>query len=286
MDVAIAGGAESMSRAPYNIPSERWGQKMGDAKVVDMLVGALSDPFSHGHMGITAENLSAKFKISREEQDAFAAESHLRAARTREAGYFKDQILPFEIDGKKGKVVFDRDEHICADVTAENLRSLKPVFKKDGTVTPGNASGINDGAAALVMMDAATAAKKGLKPLARLVGYGVAAVEPSEMGFGPVPAVQNLMKRIGMKVGDMDVIESNEAFAAQALTVAKSLGFDPAKTNHNGGAIALGNPVGASGAIITVKALYELKRINKKYGLITLCIGGGQGIAAMIENLN
>ena len=283
--VAIAGGAETMSRAPYTIPSERWGQKMGDAKVIDMLVGTLSDPFGHGHMGITAENLSAKWNISRDDQDAFALASHHRAAKAREAGFFKDQILPFEIEGKKGKTLFDADEHIRTDVTAENLRSLKPVFKKDGTVTAGNASGINDGAAALVMMEASLAAQKGLKPLARLVAYGVAAVEPSEMGIGPVPAVNNAMKKAGLTVADMDVIESNEAFAAQALAVAKNLSFDAAKTNPNGGAVALGHPVGASGAILTVKAIYELKRISKRYALVTLCIGGGQGIAAVIENL-
>jgi len=285
VDVAIAGGAETMSRAPYTVPAERWGQKMGDAKLIDMLVGTLSDPFGHGHMGVTAENLSVKWSVSRDEQDAFALESHRRAAQARDAGYFKDQIVPFEIDSKKGKIAFDRDEHIRTDVTAENLKSLKAVFKKDGTVTAGNASGINDGAAALVMMDAKTAAKKNLKPMARLVGYGIAAVEPSEMGIGPVPAVQNVMKKTGLSIADMDVIESNEAFAAQALSVAKNLGFDPAKTNPNGGAVALGHPVGASGAILVVKTIYELKRTNKRYGLVTLCIGGGQGIAAVIENL-
>ncbi len=285
VDIAVAGGAETMSRAPYIIPAERWGQKMGDAKVIDMLVGTLSDPFGHGHMGVTAENLAVKFQVTRDEQDAFALQSHQRAAAAREAGYFKDQILAFEIDSKKGKVAFDRDEHIRTDVTPDNLRTLKPAFKKDGTVTAGNASGINDGAAALVMMDAATAAKKGLAPLARLVSYGVAAVEPSEMGIGPVPAVHKALEKAGLKISDMDVVESNEAFAAQALAVAKNLGFDPAKTNPNGGAVALGHPVGASGAIITIKAIYELKRTGKRYGLITLCIGGGQGIAAVIENL-
>ncbi len=285
VDIAVAGGAETMSRAPYIIPAERWGQKMGDAKVIDMLVGTLSDPFGHGHMGVTAENLAVKFQVTRDEQDAFALQSHQRAAAAREAGYFKDQILAFEIDSKKGKVAFDRDEHIRTDVTPDNLRTLKPAFKKDGTVTAGNASGINDGAAALVMMDAATAAKKGLAPLARLVSYGVAAVEPSEMGIGPVPAVHKALEKAGLKISDMDVVESNEAFAAQALAVAKNLGFDPAKTNPNGGAVALGHPVGASGTIITIKAIYELKRTGKRYGLITLCIGGGQGIAAVIENL-
>ena len=286
VDIAIAGGAESMSRAPYSLPTERWGQKMGEARVVDMLTGTLMDPFGHGHMGITAENLSAKYNVSRDEQDAFALQSHQRAAAAQAAGYFKDQILPFEIESRKGKVSFATDEHVRTDVTADNLRSLKPVFKKDGTVTAGNASGINDGAAALVLMDAKTAAKKSLKPMARLVSYGIAAVEPSEMGIGPVPAVQIALKRAGLKIADMDVIESNEAFAAQAISVAKNLGFDPAKTNPNGGAVALGHPVGASGAIITIKALYELQRTGKRYGLVTLCIGGGQGIAAVIENLS
>jgi len=286
VDIAIAGGAESMSRSPYHLPSQRWGQKMGDAKVIDMLIGTLHDPFGHGHMGVTAENIAAKHQITRDEQDAFAVESHKRAAAAIAAGYFKDQILPFEIESKKGKIAFDNDEHVRADVTVENLRGLKPVFKKDGTVTPGNASGINDGAAAIVLMDAATAAKKGLKPMARLVGYGISAVEPSEMGIGPVTAVQSVMKRTGLKIADMDFIESNEAFAAQALAVTKCLGLDPAKVNINGGAVALGHPVGATGAILTVKTMYELKRRNAKYALVTLCIGGGQGIAAIFENLN
>ena len=285
-DFAVAGGAESMSRAPYTIPAERWGQKMGDAKVVDMMVAALHDPFGHGHMGITAENVAAKWKISRDAQDAYAVESHKRAAAARAAGHFKDQILPIETETRKGKVVFDRDEHIREDATADGMRGLKPVFKKDGSVTAGNASGINDGAAALVMADAAAAAKAGLKPIARLVSYAYAAVEPSEMGIGPVPAVTQAMARAKMKVSDMDIIESNEAFAAQAIAVANDLGFPADKTNPNGGAIALGHPVGATGAIITVKTIYELKRTKKKYGLVTMCIGGGQGIAAIIENLN
>ncbi len=286
VDAAVAGGAESMSRGAYILPSERWGAKMGDTKALDMMVGALTDPFGTGHMGITAENLSTKFQITREEQDAFALESQKRAVKAREAGYFKDQIMPFALETRKGTTMFEHDEYPRDDVSADALRSLKPVFKKDGTVTAGNASGINDGAAAVVLMDSKTAEKRGLKPMARLVGYGIAAVEPSEMGYGPVPAVQSLLAKTGIKLADIDIIESNEAFAAQALTVSKQLGFDPAKTNVNGGAIALGHPIGASGAIITVKALYELKRTNKRYGLITLCIGGGQGIAALIENLN
>ncbi len=286
VDIAIAGGAENMSRAPYSLPAERWGQKMGDAKVIDMLVGTLSDPFAGTHMGITAENLSVKHQVTREEQDAFALESHRRAAKAREAGHFKGQIVAVEIDTKKGKISFEADEHIRTDVTAENLKSLKPVFKKDGTVTAGNASGINDGAAALVLMEAKTAAKKGVKPMARLVSYGLAGVEPSEMGIGPVPAVQNALKKAGLKLADIDVIESNEAFAAQALSVAKNLGFDPAKTNPNGGAVALGHPIGASGAVILTKTIYELKRTGGRYGLATMCIGGGQGIAVIVENLN
>jgi len=286
VDIAVTGGAESMSRSAYTLPSERWGAKMGDGKVIDMMVGALTDPFGTGHMGVTAENLSTKYQITRDEQDAFALESQKRAVKAIEAGYFKDQIMPFGIESRKGTILFERDEFPRSDVTAEGLRGLKPVFKKDGTVTPGNASGINDGAAALVLMEAKEAEKKGLKAMARLVGYSIAGVEPSEMGYGPVPAVQDLLAKTGIKLADIDVIESNEAFAAQALTVAKQLGLDSAKTNPNGGAIALGHPIGASGAIITVKALYELKRINKRYALITMCIGGGQGIAALIENVN
>jgi len=285
-DIAVAGGAESMSRAPYSMPAGRWGQKMGDAKVVDMMTGALHDPFGHGHMGVTAENVAAKWKITREEQDAFAVESHQRAAKARSEGRFKDQILELEIESKKGKTVFDRDEHIREDASADGMRGLKPVFKKDGSVTAGNASGINDGAAALVLADATIASAKGLKPMARLVSYAYAAVEPSEMGIGPIPAVTKAMARAGLTVADMAVIESNEAFAAQALAVSRDLGFPADKTNPNGGAIALGHPVGATGAIITVKTIYELKRVNGRYGLITMCIGGGQGIAAIVENLS
>ncbi len=285
-DFAVAGGAESMSRAPYTVPAERWGQKMGDAKVVDMMTAALHDPFGHGHMGITAENVAGKYKIVRAEQDAFALDSHRRAAAARNAGRFRDQILAIEIEGRKGKTVFDRDEHIRDDATADGLGSLKPVFKKDGSVTAGNASGINDGAAALVLADAGAAGNTGLTPIARLVAYATAAVDPSEMGLGPIPAVQRVMARAGLTVADMNVIESNEAFAAQAMAVARDLGFPPDKTNPNGGAIALGHPVGATGAIITVKTLYELQRIGGRYGLITMCIGGGQGIAAIVERLN
>ncbi len=284
-DIAVAGGAESMSRAPYTVPASRWGQKMGDTKVLDMMLGALHDPFGHGHMGVTAENVAQKWNVSRDEQDAFAVESHRRAAKARAEGLFKDQILGIEVESKKGKTVFDRDEHIREDATPEGLRALKPVFKKDGSVTAGNASGINDGAAALVLADAKAAAAKGLKPLARLVSYAYAGVEPSEMGIGPIPAVTKALQRAGLKVSDMAVIESNEAFASQAIAVAKDLGLPADKTNPNGGAIALGHPVGATGAIITVKTIYELKRTGGKYGLVTMCIGGGQGIAAIIENL-
>lgn len=285
VEVAVAGGAESMSRGPYTLPGMRWGQRMGDAKATDMVVGVLTDPFGNGHMGVTAENLAVKWQVTRDEQDAFALESHRRAANARDKGYFKEQIHPIEIETRKGTTIFATDEHIRDDVTPENLKTLKPAFKKDGTVTPGNASGLNDGAAAVVMMNASTAKERGLRPMARLVGYSLAAVDPAEMGIGPVPAVEQLMRKVRLKVADMDVVESNEAFAAQALSVAKNLGFVPERTNPNGGAIALGHPVGATGAILTVKAMYELRRIKGRYGLITLCIGGGQGIAAIVENV-
>lgn len=284
-DVVVAGGAESMSRANYWLPSARWGSKMGDQVVMDSLIGALSDPFDANHMGVTAENVAAKYSISREMQDQFSVESHRRAANAIAKGYFKDQILPIEIKDRKGTRLFDTDEHVRTDVTLENLGKLKTVFKKDGSVTAGNASGINDGAAAVVLMERKAAEKKGLKPMARLVAYGHAGVEPTLMGLGPIPAVQNAMKKAGLKVSDMDVIESNEAFAAQACAVAKDLGFDPKKVNPNGGAVALGHPVGATGCLISVKALYELQRIGGKYALVTMCIGGGQGIAAIYERL-
>lgn len=275
-----------MSRAGYLMPAARWGARMGDAKILDMMVGALTDPFETVHMGITAENVAAKFGISRDEQDAFAVESHKRAARATEAGHFKDQILPVEISSKKGTVQFVADEHIRGDASVEGMAKLKTAFKKEGgSVTAGNASGINDGAAAVVLMEASAAAKAGLKPLARLVSYGVAGVDPSIMGTGPIPAVQLALKRAGLKASDLDVIESNEAFAAQALCVTKGLDLDPAKVNPNGGAVALGHPLGATGAILTVKCLYELQRTGKKYGLITMCIGGGQGIAGVVERL-
>jgi acetyl-CoA C-acetyltransferase len=285
-DIAVGGGVETMSRAPYTMQTARWGTRMGDAKMIDMMLGALQDPFGAGHMGITAENVAEKFGISREEQDAFALESQRKAVAAIEAGYFKSQIVPVEIKGKKGVVQFDTDEHPKADTTLESLTKLKPAFKKEaGTVTAGNASGLNDGAAAVVLMEAGAASRAGLQPLARLVSYAVAGVEPSLMGTGPIPAVQLALKRAGLSLNDMDVIESNEAFAAQSLGVCRGLDLDPARTNPNGGAIALGHPLGASGAIITIKCMYELIRTGKRYGLITMCIGGGQGIAAVIERL-
>ena len=285
-DVAVGGGAESMSRGGYLAPSARWGARMGDAKLMDMMVGALTDPFDTVHMGITAENVAAKWGITREQQDAFAVESQKRAAAAIAAGNFKSQILPIELKSRKGPVIFDTDEHGKADTTMESLSKLKAVFvKENGSVTAGNASGINDGAAAVVLMEAAAAAKAGLKPMARLVAYGHAGVDPKFMGIGPVPAVQKALARAGLKISDIDVIESNEAFAAQACAVAKDLGFDPAKVNPNGGAIALGHPIGATGAILTVKAIYELHRTGKRYALVTMCIGGGQGIAGIFERL-
>ncbi len=284
-DIVVAGGAESMSRANYWLPSARWGSKMGDQTVIDSLTGALSDPFDAMHMGVTAENVAVKFDLTRAMQDEFSVESHRRAASAIQNGYFKSQILPIEIKERKGTRMFDTDEHVRADSSVENLGKLKAVFRKDGTVTAGNASGINDGAAAVVLMERKLAEIKGLKPMARLVAYGHAGVEPTLMGLGPIPAVQNAMKKAGLKVADMDVIESNEAFAAQACAVAKELGFDPKKVNPNGGAVALGHPVGATGCIISVKAIYELQRIKGRYALATMCIGGGQGIAAIYERM-
>lgn len=283
-DFALAGGAESMSRAPYILPDARWGQKMGDARSLDMLLGTLNCPFGTGHMGVTAENVADEHSITREQMDDFALQSQERAAAAIAAGHFKDQIVPVDVKVKRDMVPFDTDEHPKA-TTAEALAGLRPVFQKDGRVTAGNASGINDGAAALVLARAEAAEAAGLKPRARIIGYAHAGVRPEVMGIGPIPAVQNLLKRTGLKASDFDVIESNEAFASQALAVNKELGFDPAKVNPNGGAIALGHPVGATGAIITVKALYELERIGGKRALITMCIGGGQGIAMAIERI-
>ncbi|MGH1458233.1 MAG: acetyl-CoA C-acyltransferase family protein [Paracoccaceae bacterium] len=283
-DFGLAGGAESMSRAPYIVPDQRWGAKMGDIRTLDMLLGTLNCPFGSGHMGVTAENVSAEHDISREAQDAFALESQKRAAAAIAAGYFKEQITPVEVKVKREMVAFEVDEHPKA-TSAEALAGLRPAFKKDGSVTAGNASGLNDGAAALVLARAEAAEKAGLKPLARIIGYAHSGVRPEVMGIGPIPAVESLLKRTGMSISDFDVIESNEAFAAQALAVNKGLGLDPAKVNPNGGAVALGHPVGATGAIITVKALYELERIGGSKALITMCIGGGQGIALAIERL-
>ena len=280
-DAAIGGGAESMSRGGYLMPTLRWGQRMNDGGFIDMMVGALTDPFDTVHMGITAENIAAQWKISREQQDAFAVESHRRAMNAIEKGYFKDQILPIELKTRKGTTLFDTDEHPRSDISMESLAKLRAVPE----LTAGNASGINDGAAAVVLMEKEAAKKAGLKPMARLVSYGLAGVDPKIMGIGPVPAVQNALKRAGLKVEDMDVIESNEAFAVQALAVSCDLKFDPKKTNPNGGAVGLGHPIGATGALLTVKALYELQRAGGRYALVTMCIGGGQGIAAVFERM-
>jgi len=284
-EVALAGGAESMSRAGYLVPGARWGTKMGPADMVDMMTAALHDPFGHGHMGITAENVADKFGISRDQQDEFALESHRRAANALEQGYFTDQIVPVEVKKRRETVSFVTDEHVRLNATIADMQKLKTVFKKDGSVTAGNASGINDGAGALILMEAAEAEKRGKSPMARILAYGHAGVEPELMGIGPVPASQQALTRAGLSVDDLDVIESNEAFAAQACAVTKELGLDPAKVNPNGGAVALGHPVGGTGTIITVKALYELQRTGGRYGLVTMCIGGGQGISLVLENL-
>ena len=284
-DVVVGGGAESMSRAAYFLPAGRWGQRMGDGAVVDAMTGALHDPFGHGHMGVTAENVAAKYGFTREQQDLFALESHRRAGNALEKGYFKSQIVPVEIKSKKGVEQYTLDEHVRPGAKMEDLQKLKTVFKKDGTVTAGNASGLNDAGAAIVMMEAGTAKKQGLKPMARLVAYAHAGVEPQMMGLGPIPAVKRVFEKSGLKPADMDVVESNEAFGAQAMAVTKDLGLDPAKVNPNGGAVALGHPIGATGAILTVKALYELERTQKRYALVTMCIGGGQGIAAIFERI-
>ncbi|KVL87768.1 beta-ketothiolase BktB [Burkholderia stagnalis] len=287
-NIAIAGGAENMSRAPYSMPAARFGQRMGDMRAVDMMVGALNDPFQSIHMGVTAENVAAKYGISRDAQDALALESHRRASHAAQAGYFKDQILPVELIGsKKGTpVLFARDEHVRDDASADDFTKLRPVFvKENGTVTAGNASGINDAAAAVLLMERRTAEQRGAKPLARLVAYAHAGVDPAYMGIGPVPATRKALERAGLTVADLDVIEANEAFAAQACAVTKELGLDPAKVNPNGSGISLGHPIGATGALITVKALYELQRIGGRYALVTMCIGGGQGIAAIFERI-
>jgi acetyl-CoA C-acetyltransferase len=284
-DIAVAGGAESMSRAGYMASGMRWGARMGDSVMVDMMTSALHDPFHEIHMGITAENLAESHQVTRGQQDELALLSHQRAARAIQEGRFKAQIMPVVMKSRKGETVFDTDEHVRGDVTAADLSKLRPVFKKDGTVTAGNASGINDGAAAVVLMDGDTLARRGARPLGRLVAYAHAGVDPKVMGIGPVPATRAALKRAGLTLDQMDVIESNEAFAAQACAVAKDLGFDPEKVNPNGSGISLGHPVGATGAILTIKALYELERIAGRYALVTMCIGGGQGIAAVYERV-
>ena len=285
-EYGIGGGVEVMSKVAYLMPALRSGARMGDAKAIDAMVAVLTDPFGVGHMGITAENLAAKHGLTREQQDEFAVESQRRAAAAIDAGHFKSQILPIVKQTKKGDVVFDTDEHVKRGTTMESLAKMKPAFKKDGgTVTAGNASGINDGAAFFVLAAADAAAKAGQKPMARMVSYAVAGVPNDVMGEGPIPATQLALKKAGLKLDQMDVIESNEAFAAQALSVSKVLGLDPAKTNPNGGAIALGHPVGCSGAFIATKALYELQRVGGKYCLVTMCIGGGQGIAVIFERM-
>ena len=281
--ITIAGGVEVMSNGAHIIDGFRWGARMGDGKVHDMMLGALHDPFGHGHMGITAENISSRYQISRDMQDQFALTSQQRASKAIEDGVFKDQILPIEIKTRKGIDIFQIDEHLKPNTTMESLSGLRTAFKKDGVVTAGNASGINDGASALILANEEKA-KKG-KPLARIVSYGFGGVDPDEMGMGPVPATKMALKKAGLDVSDLDLIESNEAFAAQACAVNKQLGLDPEKVNVNGGAIALGHPVGATGAIIMTKLIYELRQRKGKYGLATMCIGGGQGIAVIIEAL-
>jgi acetyl-CoA C-acetyltransferase len=283
--IAIGAGAESMSRGPYLSTQSRWGARMGDVAMIDYMLGILHDPFQKIHMGITAENVAAKYGITREMQDALAIESQRRAAHAIADGRFKSQIVPVQIATRKGVEIFEIDENVRGNVTEEQLAKMKPVFKKDGLVTAGNASGINDGAAAMVLATADKVKELGLKPLARLVSYGHAGVDPSIMGIGPVPATRQALQRAGLKVGDLDVIESNEAFAAQACAVTRELDLDPAKVNVNGSGISLGHPVGATGVIIATKAIYELHRSGGRYGLATMCIGGGQGIATIFERV-
>jgi acetyl-CoA C-acetyltransferase len=284
-EITIGGGAESMSRGGYLLPNERWGARLGDGKVMDMVVGALHDPFGHGHMGITAENIATRYQITRDEQDAFSLESHRRAAHAIAHGYFTSQITPVELPSRKGPIAFTTDEHVRDDISADKLSALKPAFKKDGSVTAGNASGLNDAGAAVVLMSGAQVSKRNAKPMARIVAYGHAGVDPDYMGLGPIPASQIALKKAGLTAADIDIVESNEAFAAQACAVSRDLALDPAKVNPNGGAIALGHPIGASGAIIAIKAMYELHRTQKRYALATMCIGGGQGIALILERV-
>jgi len=283
--IAVAGGAESMSRAGYLLPNERWGARLGDGKVIDMMVGALNDPFGGGHMGITAETVASRYELSRAAQDAFAAESHRRAALAQAEGRFTSQITPVELPSRKGVTIFETDEHVRGDTTADSLAGLKPAFQKNGSVTAGNASSLNDAGAALVLASGAEVSRRGARPMARLVAYGHAGVEPGVMGLGPIPASRIALKRAGLHVSDIDVIESNEAFAAQACAVARDLELPSEKVNPNGGAIALGHPIGASGAIIAIKAIYELHRTGGRYALATMCIGGGQGIAVVFEKV-
>ncbi len=284
-EAAIAGGAEVMSRGPYWLPGLRWGQRMNDAAAVDAMVGALTDPFDDCHMGTTAEHVAARYGVARQDQDALAVESHRRAAHAIAQGYFTEQIVPIAVKGRGGVTLVDTDEHVRPDTTLDALATLKPVFDPAGTVTAGNAAGINDAAAAVLLMERAAADRRGLKPLARLVSYGFAGVDPKYMGMGPVPAVRSALERAGLQIRDLDVIELNEAFAAQALAVMRALDLPPARTNPNGSGIALGHPIGATGCILTVKALCELARIGGRYALVTMCIGGGQGIAAVFERL-
>jgi acetyl-CoA C-acetyltransferase len=283
VDVALAGGAESMSRGLYGVPAMRWGARMGPTEAQDMMVGALTDPFDDCHMGVTAENVAGKWGISREDQDALAVQSHQRAAKATAEGRFKEQILPIELKSRKGTTVFDTDEHIRADANLEGMAKLKPVFSKEGSVTAGNAAGINDAAAAVVLADSDYAERKGLTPMGRLVAYAHAGVEPKYMGIGPVPAVRLVLEKANLKVDDIDVFEVNEAFAAQALAVVRDLSLPEDRTNPNGSGVSLGHPIGATGAILTVKALYELERTGGRRALVTMCIGGGQGIAAIFE---
>jgi acetyl-CoA C-acetyltransferase len=284
-DVAVAGGAESMSRGQYWLPGMRWGQRMQDGVVVDAMVGALTDPFDACHMGVTAENVASDFGVSRADQDALAVESHRRAAAATDAGYFKEQITPVEVAGRKGTVTVDTDEHIRPGVTTDDLAKLRPAFAADGTVTPGNSSGVNDAAAVVVIASGSFASERGLSPLGRLVAYSHAGVEPRIMGMGPVPAVRKVLDRAGLKLDEIDLFEVNEAFAAQAVAVIRELGLPPERTNPNGSGVSLGHPVGATGAILTIKALYELRRTGGRYALVTMCIGGGQGIAAIFERI-
>jgi len=286
VDIAIGAGAESMSRAPYIAPAQRWGARMGDAALLDMMTGALHDPFHQVHMGVTAENVAKRFHITREQQDALALASHQRAQAAIEAGHFKDQIIPIVQKTRKGESVFDVDEHVRMGASAQDFAGLRPVFQKEnGTVTAGNASGLNDGAGAVLLASSQAVQARGLKPMARLVAYAHAGVEPLYMGIGPVPATRLALKKAGLTVEQLDMVEANEAFAAQACAVTQELGLDPAKVNPNGSGISLGHPIGATGAIITTKALHELHRIQGRYALVTMCIGGGQGIAAIFERV-